>query len=651
MTRSFSPRVTVRLAVVLATCAIAAMAPGTTWGAWNQPVGGASPINVAADKTVGEPSFANVNGVPFVAWSEEDDGGRLRIRVARLNSAGTDWQEVVGGTNPINHDADEDARKPSIANIGGVPYVAWVEQGSGGQQDLRVARLNSTGTDWEEIGANPIDNDDDASSDSPSLASIAGVPYVAWEEIDAGTNVQIRVARLNSTGTDWEEVVGQASPINHDPNESGENASLADVGGVPHVAWQESDGTNDEIRVARLNSTGTDWEEVVGGASPINKADDKSGHEPSLANVGGVPHVAWWEATGATDFNDELRVARLNSAGTDWEEVVGGANPINHSTNRDAREPSLASIGGVPYVAWPEHDLTNGEIRVARLNAAGDDWEELVGGDSPINHDAQQDAEEPSLASVGGVPHVAWQERGAGNDVQIRVSRLEPEFIGTNAIPHETGATLFSEVRTYGTSLPVGFQYGTGFTSETSTVATSTADSDTVAIGVSGLTPGTTYPFRPFAGTGVGRIFGPVGSFATTPSSQQPQPQPQPQPAPPDPEIQLVQITKLLLAVIQPKFEVRQGRKVKVPYLVTRDASVTLDVRRGGKVVEQVKRARAAANARTGRNTITWNGKIKGKTPKAAKYTLVLKATAADGQTASDTATVRVTKPPRRRRR
>ena len=40
---------------------------------------------------------------------------------------------------------------------------------------------------------------------------------------------------------------------------------------MPYVAWSEYDGTNYEMRVSRLNAAGTAWEQVVGGAGPINQ--------------------------------------------------------------------------------------------------------------------------------------------------------------------------------------------------------------------------------------------------------------------------------------------------------------------------------------------------------------------------------------------
>src|SRR4051812_11683177 len=147
------------------------------------------------------------------------------------------------------------------------------------------------------------------------------------------------------------------------------------------------------------------WRQPAGGPSPINQAEDQSAQEPSLTAIGGVPYVAWRENDVA---NSEIRVSRLNQAGTAWEQVVGGASPINQSNTQNAFNPQLPAIGGVPYVAWTEFDGVNTEIRVSRLNQAGTAWEQIVGGASPINQSNAQNAGEPSLTAIGGVPYVAW---------------------------------------------------------------------------------------------------------------------------------------------------------------------------------------------------------------------------------------------------
>ena len=87
------------------------------------------------------------------------------------------------------------------------------------------------------------------------------------------------------------------------------------------------------------------WHEVVGGIRPISDI----GHAPSLASIDGVPYVAWREVHGPSSL---VFVARLNAAGTQWEKVGGPVNADLHA----AEGPSLTSVGGVPNVAWGSED-------------------------------------------------------------------------------------------------------------------------------------------------------------------------------------------------------------------------------------------------------------------------------------------------------
>src|SRR5882757_3284187 len=85
------------------------------------------------------------------------------------------------------------------------------------------------------------------------------------------------------------------------------------VNGVPYVAWAESDGVNSEVRVARLN--GSTWEQPWTGVSAtsggINQSTSHDAFGPALTVAGGVVYVAWREDDGT---NSELRVARLNGS-------------------------------------------------------------------------------------------------------------------------------------------------------------------------------------------------------------------------------------------------------------------------------------------------------------------------------------------------
>ncbi len=101
--------------------------------------------------------------------------------------------------------------------------------------------------------------------------------------------------------------------------------------------------------------------------------------------------------------------------------------------------------------------------------------------------------------------------------------------------------------------------------------------------------------------------------------------------------------TKLFLAVASPRVSARAGSRVKLNYVATVGADVTLEVRRGARVIATIQ-----GTAQEGRNSITWNGKVRRKPAKPGSYILALSARSSDGQQASDSAKLRVAKRKRR---
>jgi hypothetical protein len=401
---------------------IAALLVALTWAAaasadWRELVGGGAPTAVGSG---GAPSLVVTGGVPYVAWSEDGD-----IRVAKLNATGTAWT-VVGGV--LDHATGADAGEPSMAVVGGVPHVAWLES-DGLDVLVRVAKLNAGGTGWVEIvgGVNPVNHDATKNAYAVSLADVGGVPHVAWsEEVDGNLNkAQVWVDKLSASGTAWEQV-GGSNPLNYDPSQQAMNPSVAGIGGVPYVAWQENYGDGD-IHAAKLNAGGTGWDQLGGGASPINHDPAEGAGHPSLTGIGGVAHVAWVE-----EDSDDLEIRASRFDGTNWVEIGAGADPISGGGVSPAFEPSLASIGGVPYVAFSAYDGTY-RVRVSKLTG-GTSWTD-VSGEVNASHGA--DGIQTSLAASGSAPLVAWAQDGGGA-LQVRVA-AEPTPISFSSTTYTAG--------------------------------------------------------------------------------------------------------------------------------------------------------------------------------------------------------------------
>ena len=611
--------------IALLTALLVAVPAPAASGAWRQLVGGPSPINRSPERPAFGPGMVVRDGVPYVAW-QEFDGANYEIRVAALDRDAGAWIELPDARSPINRNPNRDGVDPSLALVDGALYVAWSEYDSSHWQ-VRVARLDDATGTWSEVGE-ALNHSPAGDGHEPSLAAVEDVPFVAWTESD-GANEEVRVASLRETG--WREVVGGDSPVNHSHDRDASYVSLAASGDEAYLAWQEWNGRNYELYVSEWEPGNDEWEPV--GDGPLNRAVDRSATRASLLEIGGVWHVAWSETDGR---NFELRVARLNAAGDAWDELVGGDSPINQSPTADAFRPNLAEIDGRPYVAWTESTGTYDDpahrtsyaVHVARLNTPGTAWEHVVRGDGPINASPTGIGSEPSLAAVAGVPYIAWREFD-GRNSEIRVARLEPELLDASELVSADGALLLQRVRTYGVPYPIGLSVDGGEPVVRRTAADSFEDVVTAQVG--GLSPGTHHTWRAFGWDGVSAIGAGEPRSFTTASAALSFP---PSPAAGSP----VQggrsaAPRLVLVATRAKFKGRARHAVRLRYVLDRRAAVTVSLYRNGR---RVARLRDAGHA--GRNVVVWRG----RRVRAGRYAVVFSARDPRGVTARDTAKLTV---------
>ena len=384
--------------------------PATALADWEALGGSLNAVN-APESLDYTQEMASVGGTPWVAWVEPagPPPDPTRLRVASWN--GTSW--VQRGSD-LNVDPALSALMPSIANVGGVPYVAWVQQVSGGAdpQDLRVARWNAATSAWDLVGGPLEFGGPDAFGNLPMIRDIGGEAHVLFVNVGSipgpGT---LEVKRWN--GTAWVSVGGAV-----DSNVGGDivdRSAISGAGGDVYAAWtkQQSIGglVRNVLHVARFDGTG--W---VDAGSPAH-AGATDGFLASMADIDGDLGIAWLEI--AANGKVELRVAVRDVT---WRDV--GPAVDDDVTFGFGGGPSLLEIGGIPHVAWGQ-DLPVGDLRVAQF--AGGAWS-LVG--SPQRRDLTAAAGQPSLADLGGYPAVAWRELTSlipvtgANTYEVHASRI-----------------------------------------------------------------------------------------------------------------------------------------------------------------------------------------------------------------------------------
>ena len=372
-------------------------------------------LNVDQTRSSENANIADVGGVPYVVWDEPTGLVTGLVFAKRLD--GTSWVPVGGA---LNVDATKGAFWPDITSVGGVPYATW-EESNGTHFQIRAARFN--GTSWQAVGTS-LNVDSAQAGTVPSIASVAGVPYITWtESVTTVNHDQIHVARLDPNGTTWDPV---GTALNVDLAKQGNQPRIADVGGAPFVTWEEGASGQRQVFVKKFN--GTSWVSV--GTGSLNVDATKDATDPHIAGIGGAPYVAWEEADGSAEQD---WVKRFD--GTNW--VTVGPS-LNIDPAHSAARPSIAGVGTIPYALWSDGASGISTVRVGRFD--GTRWV-LVGG--PINSDPQMGGIPQSIAVVGGFPYVSWTEL-TNSIAHLSVARQLPPVCGgaSVAVPHDTPVTI-----------------------------------------------------------------------------------------------------------------------------------------------------------------------------------------------------------------
>lgn len=512
----FSRRAVVRLVLPVLVLGLAGGVAPAALADWQEPVPGASPINQSSARNATSSDMVTIDGVPYVVWNEDTTEGTAgrssTIRVARLADDGVTWEKVGNaGTHPISRLSSTSSENPSIADVGGVPWVAWEEGLTASNQEIRVARLNAAGTGWERIPdtlrpVNHLRDNPGGMGMSPTIVSDGGArPYVSFFEVDPGEGslffeggapAKVWVMRLSADGTTWEEVGG--GHVNPLAEFDAAFPAMTLVDGVPWVTYFQVEVVNGApsigVRVSRLGEDGA-WEQV---ADPVLSGGPGAIEAPDIAEVDGVPYVAMPATMGGPQTR--VRVFSLDEATEEWSSV-GTASP----EGPQARDVSVEDVGGLPWVAWAQR---SGESTVGAAVLREGGWEQVgsiyptAGGDVRYG---------PSLADVNGFPWFSFSENdgqspgGEGVESccgQVRVARLEPEFGDSSSQPTDDSATLLTSVEDFGLPFPVGFEYGEeGSLDQTSPLAPAGQSSLLFRV-VTGLWPSTLYEFRPVASAG-----------------------------------------------------------------------------------------------------------------------------------------------------
>lgn len=234
--------------------------------------------------------------------------------------------------------------------------------------------------DWLDYGG-PLQavGGDTTLTDTTMILDKQDNPIVAWsEELTHGGKSALFIYHWDGQG-----FTPMGGALNGTSTGSAFKPSLAlDGDGRPVVAWQESDGFNENIYVRRW--TGTDWQTV--GTGPLSAENDTRSSpvptpaiNPSLAVRGNDIYVAWEEMT--IDKYSVIHVWKSSNGGAFSGVGSNGGTISAVPKQTSGSRPSLVlDSNGLPIVAFAEQTLeTNNysNIYVMRL-LSNENWDYAV---------------------------------------------------------------------------------------------------------------------------------------------------------------------------------------------------------------------------------------------------------------------------------
>ena len=325
-----------------------------------------------------------------VAWRDERDGNR-EIYFAMVSAAGVkltpDFRITIAAGNSV---------LPSLVWTGTEFGVAWVDARDG-NNEIYFNRISTAGV--------PITTDlrvtvNMAFSGQPSLVWTGAEYAIAWADDRAG-NREVFFNRLDEVGV----LAGPDVQVTTTDLAVSEQPSLRWDGTAYGLAWVDERDGNREIYFNRLDTAGTplavDLRLTVDVAIPAVSA------QPSLVWTGSEYALAW---TDERDGNREIYFARVSALGVKQGTDVRITNQVAVS-----EQPSLDWTGVEYGVAWRDTRNLNGEVFLARIDAAG----VKQGVDLRISNDLGLVSLSPELVWSGTQHSVAW------HDIEISLARVD----------------------------------------------------------------------------------------------------------------------------------------------------------------------------------------------------------------------------------
>jgi Neuraminidase (sialidase) len=327
------------------------------------------------------PDIAVDDGVVHAVWhSIRKDHSSDRVMYRRSADGGQTWD------TPVRLRGGVGVYRPSVAVVGDMVHVAWVEDGAA----VIYRSSHDGGTTWG--SRKRLSSRLPGSRDVVDVAAWGETVHVAFGDSSRG-GFRIFHRTSHDGGQTWSKRTG-LSRLND--GGSSHSASVAVRRRSVHVVWWQDPGS---VRHRSSDDGGATW-------SKISTLDTltPSFNEPSVAVAKSAVVVAWLDRG---DGLPETRIAYRRSL--DGGETWTGEESLTDLVAAES-PPDVAASRDRVHVVWSEKIGNEVDVLYRRSFDAGATWR-------PLRHTSENlgSSEFPAVAEDERSVHVVWSDDVTGN--------------------------------------------------------------------------------------------------------------------------------------------------------------------------------------------------------------------------------------------
>ena len=357
----------------------------------------------------------------IITWEDERDGEKGDIYAQRINSAG-DVQWVPGGV-AISTENDTQGSPQICSDEDGGAIITWNDKRNGLYYDIYAQRINSTGSVIWDVNGTEISTAIESQTVPQITSDGTGGAIITWSDYRSGSNYDIYVQRINSTGNvKW---IANGTSISSESGNQYFPQITSDGAGGAILTWEDLRGADSDIYAQRIDSTGNVMWNANGTA--ISTAYNDQWYPQITSDGAGGAIITWSDYRTGTNY--DIYAQRINSTGN----VMWFANGTEISTAGDNQEvPQICSDGAEgAIITWT--DFRNGnnyDIYAQKINSTGSlKW--IINGIA-VNG-AEEDQEAPQISDDGeGGAIITWEDsRDIWGDIYAQRVSSAGEIQGT----------------------------------------------------------------------------------------------------------------------------------------------------------------------------------------------------------------------------